>query len=103
MFDSITAQCAAATKHPAGLVTLNRRFRSSRHAFLAFSSTFRRSNVRTCQRSLDLSPLLPATPALFCTFLHLRKPQLFSFQSLPHSPSTNTITGASPPPLRGPI
>src|SRR5713226_3407186 len=37
-------------------------------------------------------PLFSYTCALFCTFLHFRKPQPFFFQSLPHSASKNTTT-----------
>src|SRR6267378_2896574 len=41
----------------------------------------------------SLSPLFSIPCALFCTFLHSPKTQLFSFQAIPHSASKNTTTG----------
>ena len=51
--------------------------------------TFRRSNVQKLQRFLNLSPLFSYSCALFCTFLHSPKTQLFYFQAIPHSLQKN--------------
>src|SRR5260370_32336161 len=43
------------------------------------------ANLPTLQRVSVLSPFFSPSFALFCTFLHSRKTQLFSFQAIPHS------------------
>src|SRR5260370_34494439 len=45
------------------------------------------ANLRSfqLQRVSELSPLFSCLCALFCTFLHSRKTQLFYFQAIPHS------------------
>src|SRR5260370_14604039 len=43
------------------------------------------SNLLTLQPVSGLSPFFSHSCALFCTFLHSRKTQLFSFQAIPHS------------------
>src|SRR6266567_3067820 len=43
---------------------------------------------------------LAHSSALFCTFLHSRKTQLFYFQSIPHSASKNTTTREVRPELQ---
>src|SRR5229473_2885310 len=43
------------------------------------------SNLLTLQPVSGLSPSFSHSCALFCTFLHSRKTQLFSFQAIPHS------------------
>ena len=47
--------------------------------------TCQHSNLPMFQRVSKLSPLFSHSCALFCTFLHSRKTQLFSFQAFPHS------------------
>src|SRR5260370_10297819 len=58
-----------------------------------------RSDLRTFPKCSELSALLSRSSALFCTFLHSQKTQLFSFQSLPHSASKNTRAGEGGPTL----
>src|SRR6266852_4941386 len=76
------------------------------------SSTFGRSNpqieaqlqlwsgdpdpVGTFRRVSDLSPFSSNSCALFCTFLHVTKTQLFSFQAIPHSLPRTTRGGGVP-------
>ncbi len=56
------------------------------------------SNLPRFQRLLDPSPFLSNSCALFCTFLHSPKAQLFHFQSLPHSsPQKTHLAGSGLP------
>ena len=55
--------------------------------------TCQHSNLPMFQRVSKLSPLFSHSCALFCTFLHSPKTQLFYFQAIPHSASKNTTTG----------
>ncbi len=49
------------------------------------SLTFGLSDLRTIQRVSELSPVFSNSCALFCTSLHSRITQLFCFQAIPHS------------------
>src|SRR5216683_1920794 len=51
-----------------------------------------RLNGRTLPFSVSFQ-VLAHSSALFCTFLHSQKIQLFSFQAIPHSLSKNTGVG----------
>jgi len=61
--------------------------------------TFRPSDLQTFTRCSDLSPLYSNCCALFCTFLHSQKYQLFYFQALPHS-LAKTRGGGVPPDVK---
>src|SRR5712692_2357671 len=62
-------------------------------------STFRPSNIPTAYPPAPYPPcsqILAHSSALFCTFLHAPKTQLFSFQSFPHSLPKTTRGGRTP-------
>src|SRR5712692_1137591 len=75
------------------LLTLNSQPLSLQHSKL---QTFQPSNVF---RPIPLSfQTLEHSFALFCTFLHSPKTQLFSFQSFPHSLQKTPGGGGTPTP-----
>ena len=55
--------------------------------------SFSLSGFRTFRRVCELSPVFSNSCALFCSFLHSRKTQLFCFQAIPHSSLKNTRVG----------
>src|SRR5258706_1396097 len=52
--------------------------------------------LATLQSPLDSNPFFSHSCALFCTFLHRRKTQPVSFQSIPHSLPKNSRGGGTP-------
>src|SRR6266436_129037 len=60
------------------------------------TAKFRPSSIPPDQRFPDVSSFFSHSCALFCTFLHASKTQLFCFQSIPHSLPKTTRVGALP-------
>src|SRR6266436_1614525 len=60
------------------------------------TAKFRPSSIPPDQRFRDVSSFFSHSCALFCTFLHASKTQLFCFQSIPHSLPKTTGVGALP-------
>src|SRR5216683_2506656 len=60
------------------------------------TAKFRPSSIPPDQRFPDVSSFFSHSCALFCTFLHASKTQLFCFQSIPHSLPKTTGGGGTP-------
>src|SRR6266851_1132240 len=60
------------------------------------TAKFRPSSIPPDQRFPDVSSFFSHSCALFCTFLHASKTQLFCFQSIPHSLPKTTRGGGTP-------
>src|SRR5229473_6590740 len=60
------------------------------------TAKFRPSSIPPDQRFPDVSSFFSHSCALFCTFLHASKTQLFCFQSITHSLPKITRGGGTP-------